>query len=130
MSKNTPIRRVQERTGVTPQSAILTCNMGLLRQLQITVRVALAQLAGSTSAHSTRRQQTQDLSYTKNFYAKAKAAGLTEADARAVYYSGCAAKHKQNMLLKDYNGYSVGIYYFLSPKTGKPVISSIWKNVR
>jgi hypothetical protein len=97
--------------------------MGLLSELQQALRAALAQLTSSSPA----RPSTQDLSYTKNFYAKARAAGLTEKDARDVYYSGYAATHKQNMMLKDYNGYSIGIYYFTDSRTGKSVISSIWK---
>src|SRR5260221_7466027 len=104
--------------------------MGLFSELQQALRAALAQLTSSTPARSSRRLSPQELSFTKNFYAKAGAAGLTEADAKAVYYSGYASKNKQNMMLKDYNGYSIGIYYFLSSATGKPVISSIWKNDR
>ena len=102
--------------------------MGLLSELQKNLRAALDQIIGSTPAHSTRQSKPQDLSYTKNFYAKANATGLTESDARDVYYSGYPVKNKQNMLLKDYNGYQIGIYYFKDARSGKPVISSIWRN--
>jgi len=58
----------------------------------------------------------------------AHARGLTEADARDVYYHGTVVK--QHMMVKQYNGYEIGIYSFVDGRTGKTVITSIWKQER
>lgn len=63
--------------------------------------------------------------FTKNFYAKAKEWKLTEKDAEDVYYHG--QEIKPHMMVRKFNGYEIGIYYFLDKQTAKPVISSIWK---
>jgi hypothetical protein len=34
------------------------------------------------------------------------------------------------MMVKQYNGYEIGIYFFVDGRTGKTVISSIWKRER
>ncbi len=56
------------------------------------------------------------------------ARGLTEADARDVYYHGSVIK--QNMMSKKYNGYEIGIYYFVDGHTGRTIITSVWKRDR
>lgn len=101
--------------------------MSLTTAILDTIKAVLDQLTSRQLGRSAHPRTISGISFTKNFYAKAKAAGLTEQDASDVYYSGYISQHKQNMMLKDYNGYQLGIYYFLSPKTGKPVISTIWK---
>ena len=94
--------------------------MSFTNELKNIVKTAGGQLiSGSTSPNT--------LQFTKNFYLRAKQYGLSEADAADVYYHGSLAKGKQNMMTKEYNGYSIGIYYFLDKRTGQPVISSIWK---
>ena len=37
---------------------------------------------------------------------------------------------KQNMMSRKYNGYEIGIYYFVDGNTGQTVITSIWKRDR
>jgi hypothetical protein len=70
----------------------------------------------------------KDFHFTNNFHLKAKAWGLSEADARDVYYRGSVIK--PNMMLRKYNGYEIGIYYFKDKLTGQPIITSIWKRDR
>ena len=94
--------------------------MSFTNELKNIVKTAGEQIfSGSTSPNT--------LQFTKNFYIRAKQYGVSEADATDVYYTGSLSKTKQNMMTKDYNGYSIGIYYFFDKRTGKPVISSIWK---
>src|SRR5579864_4280097 len=71
---------------------------------------------------------TRNIYYTQKFQTIAASWGLTEADAQDVYAHGYLVK--ENMLVKKYNGYELGIYYFKSPQTGQPVVTSIWKRDR
>jgi hypothetical protein len=64
----------------------------------------------------------------KTYEAKAKSWGLTESDAKDVLYHGSSVQ--ENMLVRKYNGYEIGIYYFNDAKTGQTVITSIWKRER
>jgi hypothetical protein len=71
---------------------------------------------------------TREPYFTKNFEEKAKSWGLTEADAKDVFYHGTSIR--ENMLVRKYNGYEIGIYYFKDTRTGQTVITSIWKRER
>jgi hypothetical protein len=66
--------------------------------------------------------------FTRTFQQKARDWGLTEADARDVYYHG--EQIKEHMLVRKYSGYEIGIWYFTDPHTGQPVVTSIWKQER
>ncbi len=95
--------------------------MGLLDELKKTLKIAGEQFtAASTTAKGMR--------FTSNFHVKAKSWGLTEKDAEDVYHNG--QEVKQNMVVRKYNGYEIGIYYFLDKRSGQPVITSIWKRDR
>ncbi len=63
--------------------------------------------------------------FTNNFRAKAKSWGLSEKDATDVYYHGETIK--PNMMIRKYNGYEIGIYFFLNPQIAQPIITSLWK---
>jgi hypothetical protein len=65
------------------------------------------------------------LYFTKNFTAKAKSWKLTEDDAKDVYFHG--DKIKENIMVRNYNGYEIGIYYFKDPKNNRTFITSIWR---
>jgi hypothetical protein len=99
-------------------------------ELHAILKTILTQLTSRSNPHTKRTRASDDLAFTKNFYSNQY--GLTEADARDVYYSGYAAKYKtkwlQDKMMKDYNGYQTGISYFKDARTGKPVVSSIWKS--
>lgn len=94
--------------------------MGFLTGILTAIQTALDQVGTSGS--------TTTIRFTSNFQQKAKEWGLTEKDAEDVYQHGDQVK--ENMLVRRYNGYEIGIYYFLDKHTGKPVISSIWKRER
>ncbi len=60
---------------------------------------------------------------TRNFQRVARARGLTETDTRDVYYHGSVIK--QNMMVREYNSYEIGIYYFVDSQSGRTIITSI-----
>lgn len=66
--------------------------------------------------------------FSNNFQKVAKERGLSEADALDVYNHGYVIK--DNMMAQKYNGYEIGIYYFITPDTGRVVITSVWKRER
>jgi hypothetical protein len=102
--------------------------MGWFQELQAMLKTASGQLTNSSHVRLPGNVDTREPYFTKNFHTVAKERGLTEAGARDVYYHGTVAK--QNMLVKQYNGYEIGIYSFVDGRTGKTVISSIWKRER
>jgi hypothetical protein len=95
--------------------------MRLLDELKKTLKVAGEQLTSSSTT-------TKGMRFTPNFHAKAKAWGLTQNDVEDVYHHG--QEVKPNMMVRKYNGYEIGIYYFLDKRSGQPVITSIWKRDR
>jgi hypothetical protein len=94
--------------------------MGVLTGILTAIQTALDQIGVSGS--------TATIRFTTNFQKKAKEWGLSEKDAEDVYQHGDQVK--ENMLVRKYNGYEIGIYYFKDNRTSLPVISSIWKRER
>ncbi len=85
-------------------------------------------LTNSAKVSPSRSIDIKTIRFTQHFYTIANARGLTEAQAKDVYYHGQAVK--KNMLVRAYNGYEIGIYYFVAPDTGQTIITSIWKKPR
>ncbi len=54
--------------------------------------------------------------------------GLSETDALDVYHHGTLVKN--NMMIRKYNGYEIGIWFFAGRVTGKAIINSVWKRGR
>ncbi len=102
--------------------------MGWLDELQAILKTALGQFTNSSRVRLPGSVATGEPHFTKNFNNVAHDRGLTEADARDVYYHGSTVK--QNMMSKKYNGYEIGIYFFVDRQTGKTIITSIWKRDR
>ena len=103
--------------------------MGILTELTKLLQTTMRQLTASSNQKGGNRSiDTREPYFTKNFEAKAKSWGLTEADAKDVLYHG--ASTQENMLVRKYNGYEIGIYYFNDARTGQTVITSIWKRER
>lgn len=102
--------------------------MGWYEELQKSLRAAKEQVTNSAHVAAPKGVDTRIIHFSKNFQQTAKARGLTEADAKDVYYHGSMVK--QNMMVRKYNGYDIGIYTFVAPDTGKPIITSIWKRER
>jgi hypothetical protein len=95
--------------------------MGLLNELKNMLKTAGEQISSSSKTTST------EIGFTTKFHAQAKSLGLTEADAEDVYYHGEIDRWNKYKMRKSYGSYEIGIYYFLSKRTGQPVISFIWK---
>ena len=74
------------------------------------------------------RPKPRDLHFTTKFQQIARLRGLSEQDARDVYYHGSVIK--PNMMVKKYNGYELGIWFFNDKVTGQAIITSIWKRGR
>jgi hypothetical protein len=74
---------------------------------------------------TTTLKTANDIHFTKLCLSRMKQRGLSEKDARDVYYHGSLVK--QNMITRKYNGYELGIYFFQGHLTGQVIITSIWK---
>lgn len=96
--------------------------MGWYEELTRTLRAARQQVEGQSIP------TPKDIHFTNHFQALAKNRGLTEKDAIDVYYHGSMVK--QNMMIRKYNGYELGIYFFKDHVTGQAIITSIWKRER
>ena len=99
--------------------------MGWYEEIQAILKSAVGQLTNSSHARPPGSIDTREPYFTRNVHTVAHARGLTEADARDAYCHDSAVK--QNMMVKKYNGYEIGIYYFVDGHTGKTIITSIWK---
>jgi hypothetical protein len=103
--------------------------MGWYEEFRKTIGVAAQQIKGSGQlVPTTASPRNGEVSFTKNSQVKMKQWGLSEADALDVYHHGSVVK--QNMMVRKYNGYEVGIWFFADRVTGKPIISSVWKRAR
>jgi hypothetical protein len=100
---------------------MLALPMGVIQSLGTALKTAAEQI-------TTQSPTPRDLHFTRNFQLKAKSWGLSENDARDVYYHG--SQVKPNMMVKKYNGYEIGIWFFNDKVTGQAIITSIWKRGR
>jgi hypothetical protein len=96
--------------------------MGLLHEIQ-----KMGETIGKQFTTRT-KPGGQGIYFTNNFQERARSWKLSERDATDVYYHG--QEVKANMKVRKYNGYELGIYYFLDKDTSQPVITSIWKRAR
>jgi len=91
--------------------------------------------SGTSSEHRVtkpkpKHRSEMDIFFTKQFYSKADACGLTEEHARFVFLEGEIVKQQgkpTNMKIATYKGQEIGIYVFPDEQTAQPVITSIWK---
>ena len=90
--------------------------------------IAWQQFSQSGRTGRVYRPDTREIHFTRNFQVKAKSWRLTEADAKDVYEHGYSVK--DNMLVRKYNGYEIGIYSFKDSRTGQAIVTSIWKQER
>jgi hypothetical protein len=71
----------------------------------------------------------RELGYTRNAKAKMQEWHLSEKDVEDVFYHGGSVV-KPQMMVKKYNGYEIGLYFFQDKQTGRTIISSAWKQDR
>ncbi|SRR2546422_3885588 len=103
--------------------------MGWYEELQKALRTAGRQVKGNEHPVQTSASPRKDeLSFTRNAQAKMKSWGISEKDVYDVYYHGTIVK--TNMMVRKYNGYELGIWFFADQVTGKAIISSAWKRGR
>ena len=115
------------RTVAKGRSAIIRA-MSLLQALKTTLKAIGEHVTASSSSPAKASLNTSEVYFTNNFISKAKQWGLSEKDALDVFYHG--QDRKDNMRCRTYNGYELCIYYGHNPRTGQPLISTIWKGER
>ena len=111
------------------KSVLYFPRMGWYEELQKTIGEAVRQIKGSGHpVHTTASPRNSEVSFTKNAQLKMKQSGLSEKDCLDVFHHGSVVK--QNMIVRKYNGYEIGNWFFADRVTGKPIISSVWKRAR
>lgn len=85
--------------------------------------------SGQFSSPPTRTVDPRELGFTNNALKKMSQWHLSETDVKDVFYHGGVVV-KQNMMVKKYNGYEIGLYFFQDKQTSQFVISSVWKRGR
>ncbi len=85
--------------------------MGWYEEFQKTIGEAARQIKGSGHpVYTTASPRNSEVSFTKNAQTKMKQWGRSEGDALDVYFHGSVVK--QNMMVRKYNGYELGIWFF------------------
>jgi hypothetical protein len=50
---------------------------------------------------------------------------LTDNDVKDVFYHG--EEVKEQLIVRQYNGYEIGLHYFKDRKTGDAIVTAVWK---
>ena len=85
--------------------------------------------SGHFSSPPSRTVDPRELGFTSNALEKMGQWHLSEADVKDVFFHGGVVV-KQNMMVKKYSGYEIGLYFFRDKQTGQFIISSAWKRGR
>jgi hypothetical protein len=93
-------------------------------EFQMVVKTISEQIINGKNTTPSSYEQREHF-FTTQFYKKAEELSLTEIDALDVYDNGQALT--EDMIVKEYNGYEIGIEYTREQFSGKPIITSIWK---
>ncbi len=92
--------------------------------MNVWISAILRQLLGE----STDKPNQQRLSFTRKCIQQMKDWNLSEADVADVFRHGELTN--ENMLIRKYNGYEIGMYYFRETKTCNYIVTAIWKRER
>jgi hypothetical protein len=92
--------------------------------MNVWIKLVLRQLFGE----ATDKPNQPGLSFTHKCLQQMKDAQLSEKDIADVFQHGELTN--ENMLIRKYNGYEIGMYYFRDKKTGNYIVSSVWKRER
>ena len=76
---------------------------------------------------SPKMPQKKHLRYTKKCKAGMEEHGLTEADVEDVFLRG---EKRQDMLVRRFNGYEIGMYYFQDKRTLEFIVTAVWRRER
>jgi hypothetical protein len=108
-------------------------DMGWIETIKQSLDIFGTQVKPVSSRSSTslpsQKVDPRELGFTNNALSKMSQWHLSEADVKDVFYHGGVIV-KQNMMVKKYNGYEIGLYYFQDKQTGQFIISSAWKRGR
>ncbi len=109
-------------------------SMGWIEILKQSLDISSAwQRPARSSSHFSsppaRTVDSRELGFTNNALKKMGQWHVSEVDVQDVFYHGGVIV-KQNMMVKKYNGYEIGLYYFQDKQTGQFIISSAWKRGR
>lgn len=74
---------------------------------------------------SPKTPQVKSLKYTKKCRQKMLEQKLTEADVEDVFRKG--EKRKGQMLVRRFNGYEIGMYYFQDSRTDEYIVTAVWR---
>jgi hypothetical protein len=92
--------------------------------MNVWIKGFLRQLCGS----STDKPNQQQLTFTRKCMQQMKDWQLAEKDVADVFRHGEITK--ENTMVRKFNGYEIGMYYFRDAKTGNYIATSVWKRER
>ena len=92
--------------------------------MNVWIKLVLRQLLGEP----TDKPNQLGLSFTRKCIQQMKDWHLSETDVADVFQHGELTN--ENMLIRKYNGYEIGMYYFRDKKTGSYIVSAVWKRER
>ncbi len=92
--------------------------------MNVWIKTVLQQLLGEPSDKPTHSH----LSFTRKCLQQMKEWNLSEADVTDVFLYG--QLRSDNMLVRKYNGYEIGMYYFRDKRNGNYIVTAVWKRER
>jgi hypothetical protein len=92
--------------------------------MNVWMKAILRQLLGE----ATDKPDQPGLSFTRKCIQRMKNEQLTESDIADVFQHG--QLRNENMLIREYNGYEIGMYYFRDKRTGNYIVTAVWKRDR
>lgn len=87
----------------------------------------LTELMNQVLGSSSKTAQKKLLKYTNKCKARMEEHSLTEADVEDVFLRG---EKRQEMLVRRFNGYEIGLYYFQDKRTLQYVVTAVWRSER
>jgi hypothetical protein len=92
--------------------------------MNVWINAILRQLLGEAGD----KPNQPGLSFTRKCLQRMKDEQLSEADITDVFEHG--QLRNENMLIREYNSYEIGMSYFRDAKTGNYIVTAVWKRDR
>jgi hypothetical protein len=70
--------------------------------------------------------KTPQIIFARKCQAKMQELHLSERDMREIFAYGEPARKNKQIVVKQFNGYEIGLYYFMNDQ-GNYIITSVWK---
>ena len=96
--------------------------------MNATLKSFLAEAKNQILGSYPKTAQKKLLKYTNKCKAKMEEHRLTEADVEDVFRRG--EKRKGQVLVRRFNGYEIGMYYFQDSRTGEYIVTAVWRSER